>query len=603
VYEGPYKPISDYGVIGNLRTVALVGLDGSIDWCCLPDFDSPSVFGGLLDAAKGGLFRIMPADVGTSKQMYLPETNVLLTRFLCPEGVGELTDFMPVQAGPDWDDTPTDIVRQVKVVRGSVRFKLVCRPAFDYARGDHEIELIPGGAVFTSGSVKLGLSSPVPLSAVRGAVEADFALQEGESVTFMLRWSRANSSSEPVEQSYDGQPEFESTIEYWRRWAGGIKYSGRWQEMVMRSALTLKLLTFEPTGALVAAPTTSLPEEIGGVRNWDYRYTWIRDAAFTIYAFVRLGLTREAERFMDWIDDRAHETAPDGSLQIMYGIRGEHNLPEIDLPHLEGYQRSAPVRVGNAAAGQLQLDIYGELLDAAYLANKYGKPTTYELWGHLRQLLDYVVHNWNKKDEGIWEIRGGRHDMVYSKLMCWVALDRGIRLADKRSFPAPRAKWIEVRDKIYEEIMSRGWNDSRKAFVQHYETDALDASNLLMPLTFFISPTDPRMLSTLDAMQERLVSDGLIYRYETGNGDFDGLAGREGTFNMCTFWLVEALTRAGRIHEARLIFEKMLTYANHVGLYSEQTGLTGEALGNFPQAFTHMGLISAAFNLDKALRD
>lgn len=595
-----YKPISSYGVIGNLRTVALVGLDGSIDWCCMPDFDSPSLFGALLDAGKGGCFQLRPTDVGTSKQMYLPETNVLLTRFMCPEGVGELTDFMPVQDS-DPADARTDLIRQVRVVRGSVQFRLHCRPAFDYARAGHELKLVPGGAVFSCGSAQVGLSSSIPVSGRDNAAEAEFVLREGESATFLLRWVDVNGGSEPIEPAFSGVPEFEATVDFWRQWASGVTYRGRWREMVMRSALALKLLTYEPTGAVVAAPTTSLPEEIGGIRNWDYRYTWIRDAAFSIYAFVRLGLTREAERFMEWIDHRAHEKAPDGSLQIMYGLRGEHSLQEQELSHLEGYRGSSPVRVGNAAAGQLQLDIYGELMDAAYLSNKYGKPTTYELWAHLRDLLEYVMRNWQKKDEGIWEIRGGRHHMVYSKLMCWVALDRGIRLAEKRSLPAPREKWLRTRDRIYEEIMSQGWSESRQAFVQHYDTDALDASNLIMPLTFFISPTDPRMLSTLDAMEHSLVSDGLIYRYETGDGAFDGLPGREGTFNMCTFWLVEALTRAGKVREAQLIFEKMLTYSNHLGLYAEQTGLTGEALGNYPQAFTHMGLISAAFNLDRVL--
>ncbi|MGD9685129.1 MAG: glycoside hydrolase family 15 protein, partial [Candidatus Obscuribacterales bacterium] len=512
--DATYKPMSDYGVIGNLRTVALVGTDGSIDWCCMPDFDSPSVFASLLDVRTGGLFRILPTDIGTSKQMYLPETNVLLTRFLCPGGVGEVTDFMLPYREGDPADTPTDLVRRVKVIRGVLRFRLICHPAFDYARGNHRLKVVPGGAIFSFGSVLLGLSSPVEVEARNQAVEAEFELQEGQSFDFLLRQVGVDGGSEPIEQSYDGEAAFSMTVDYWRRWAAGVKYQGRWREMVLRSALALKLLSYEPTGAIVAAPTTSLPEDIGGVRNWDYRYTWIRDAAFTIYAFVRLGLTREAERFMEWIDQRAHERAPDGALQIMYGVRGEHSLPEVSLTHLEGYRSSAPVRVGNAAAGQLQLDIYGELMDAAYLSNKYGRPTTYELWGHLRELANYVVHNWRKKDEGIWEIRGGRHHMVYSKLMCWVALDRAIRLAEKRSFPAPREQWIRTRDKIYDEIMAKGWNESRQAFVQHYDTDALDASNLIMPLTFFIAPTDPRMNSTLDALCKTLVSDGLIYRYE-----------------------------------------------------------------------------------------
>ena len=351
----------------------------------------------------------------------------------------------------------------------------------------------------------------------------------------------------------------------------------------------------------MAAPTTSLPEELGGERNWDYRYTWIRDAAFTIYGFIRLGLTSEAEQFMKWIDARAHEERKDGSMQIMYGLHGEHKLEEKTLKHLEGYRGSSPVRVGNGAYGQLQLDIYGELMDSVYLYNKYGKPISFDLWQHLRRQLNYVCKNWMKKDEGIWEVRGGKQHFTYSKLMCWVALDRGIRLAHKRSFPSERVHWYVVRDTIYEDIMKKGWNENGQYFTQYYGGDVLDASNLIMPLVFFISPNDPRMLSTLEATQRRLVSDSLVYRYDVERAASDGLAGDEGTFSMCTFWLVEALTRAGRLNEARYIFEKMLTYSNHLRLYSEEIGPSGEALGNFPQAFTHLSLISAAYNLDRAL--
>lgn len=596
-----YKPIEDYGVIGDLHTVALVGKDGSIDWCCLPHFDSPSVFAALLDARKGGFFQIAPIHAAVHKQIYLPETNILLTRFLSPEGVGEIIDFMPIEEGAAESEYAHQIVRQVRVVRGSVHFQIKCFPEFDYARAEHEVSIDPGGATFTSGGAKLRLFSPVKLNACGRGVEAEFFQTVGDKITFVLQHTSPGVEMPFIDTSIYGDSTFHETAQFWRQWASGIRYQGRWREVVERSALALKMLTFAPTGAIVAAPTTSLPEEIGGVRNWDYRYAWLRDSAFAIYGFIRLGLTREAEHFMSFIEARGHEEAPDGSLKIMYGINGEHDLPEVELSHLEGYRRSRPVRIGNAASDQLQLDIYGELMDTVYLSNKYGKPISYDLWQHLRRLLNYVSDNWHRKDEGIWEVRGGRQHMVYSKLMCWVALDRGVRLADKRSFPGNRGRWLEERDRIYEEIMTRGWSDKRCSFVQHYGTDALDASNLLLSQTFFIAPNDPRMESTLNAILESLVSDSLVYRYQVGSGAPDGLSGKEGTFNMCTFWLAEALTRAGRLDEARLIFEKMLSYSNHVGLFSEETGPSGEALGNFPQAFTHMSLISAAFNLNRAL--
>ena len=600
----PYQPIENYGVIGDLRTAALVGKNGSLDWLCLPYFDSPSVFGAILDDAKGGRFQVEPTceDV-THKQLYWPDTNILVTRFLSPAGVAEVVDFMPVGG-------EQRLVRRVHCVRGQLPFRAVCQPAFNYARDPHVVELNAEGATFRTPNLSLAFTTLVPLEKNDLEVRAEFTISEGETVSFVLTPLAASEATQPCPSESEMERLFEETVAYWRRWLSKCTYQGRWRETVHRSALALKLLTFAPTGALVAAVTASLPETLGGERNWDYRYTWIRDAAFSLYGLLRIGFTEEAAAFMEWLGNTALANSKDGSLDIMYRIGEQTPLHEETLPHLEGYKGSFPVRIGNDASRQLQLDIYGELLDAVYLYNKYGAPISFELWRHVRRTLNWLCDNWMRPDESIWEPRGGPQQAVYSKLMCWVALDRGVRLADKRSFPSDRARWLETRDRIYEEIMERGWNEERQAFVQAYDSDALDASTLLMPLVFFLSPTDPRMLSTLEAICQPphrggLLSDSLVFRYNLQHSD-DGLMGEEGTFNMCTFWLVEALTRAGRtdpkkLDEARLIFERMLGYANHLGLYAEETGPSGEALGNFPQAFTHLSLISAAFNLDRAL--
>jgi len=607
-----YKPIENYGLIGDLRTVALVGMDGSIDWFCFPHFDSPSVFGALLDDTAGGYFKIAPTSGQTArKQFYWPETNILVSRFLCTDGVGEIVDFMvPADNGRTQREYPDRLFRRVSCIKGEMAFRLECFPAFNYARDEHETKISAKGASFRSPDLNLGLSTHISLKNKEKGAVAEFALKEGESAVFMLHEIDPNSESEACPSKPETSDIFVRTVQFWRRWLSKCTYTGRWREMVQRSALMLKLLTFAPTGAIVASATTSLPESIGGERNWDYRYTWIRDAAFTLYGLIRIGFTEEAARFMDYLEARSHELNPDGSLQVMYGIDGRHDLEEEILSHLDGYRGSKPVRIGNGAYKQRQMDIYGELMDSVYLFNKYRSPISYELWTHLRRMLDYVSENWQKKDEGIWEVRGGRKHFVYSKLMCWVALDRGLRLAEKRSFPSNRESWHNTRDQIYEEIMRKGWNPGKKAFVQHYESDSLDASNLIMPLVFFLSPSDPRMLQTLDAILESpanggLVSNSLVYRYSQDQSE-DGIKGAEGTFNICTFWLVEALTRAGkfdnkRLEQARLMFEQMLGYANHLGIYAEETGPRGEALGNFPQAFTHLSLISSAFNLDRAL--
>jgi GH15 family glucan-1,4-alpha-glucosidase len=596
-----FLPIADHGIIGDLHTVALVGADGTIDWYCCPAFDSPSVFAAILDRKKGGYYRISPLEEDwTSKQLYFPDTNVLITRFLTPGGVGELQGFMPI-ARTGAERHRHQLIRRVVGVRGAIRFRVDLQPRFNYARDSHETHEYEHGVVFESETLCLALQATRPIACDEHGVHSEFNLQAGESVTFVLE--QVARDYVPREYSEEETREaYERTIDYWRRWLARSRYRGRWREMVHRSALTLKLLTYEPTGAIVAAPTTSLPEKVGGERNWDYRYTWIRDAAFSLYGLLRLGFTEEAGAFMNWLTDRFREGVDRSGdpLQTMYSIHGDRELPEQTLDHLEGYRGSAPVRIGNGAAEQLQLDIYGELIDSVYLYNKYGTPIYHEAWEDLSRVVNWVGENWDQPDEGIWETRGGRKDFTLSRLMCWVAIERAIRMARQRGLPADLVRWMRHRDDIYEQIMERGWSEQRKTFVQHYGSDVLDASLLLMPLVKFIAPTDPRWLSTLDAITEELVSDTLVQRYHVHAAP-DGLLGDEGTFSICSFWYVEALTRAGRVDEARLAFEKMLTYANHLGLYSEEIGPTGELLGNFPQAFTHLALISAAFNLDREL--
>jgi GH15 family glucan-1,4-alpha-glucosidase len=594
-------PIEHHGVIGDMHTAALVAMDGTIDWLCLPHFDSPSLFAAILDGEKGGHFRIAATSEARRRQMYLPDSNVLLTRFLTPDGVGEIVDFMPVHTTGGRKKTEDHaVVRLVRGVRGTIPFRLECVPAFDYARVPARIERTSSGFRFSAGERAVDLATPLACEIRDGGVSCDFALKEGDEIPVLL--CQADSQAPPSLESLAArcQEEFRATLRFWQRWIGRSHYQGHWREMVKRSCLTLKLLTYAPTGAIVAAATTSLPERIGGSRNWDYRYSWMRDTAFTVYAFLRVGFTEEALHFMEFIEARCREIDPERGLQVLYGIDGRTEIPEETLDHLEGYRGSRPVRIGNAAAKQFQLDIAGDVMDAVYLYNKYGEPISHGLWEGVRRLTDWVCDRWKDPDEGIWEVRGGRDQFTFSKLMCWVALDRAQRIADKRSFPADLPRWIAARDAIYETVMARGYSRKRRSFVQSLDAELLDAAMLLAPMVKFVSPSDPRMLGTLDAIQRDLVSDHLVYRYDHRLSP-DGVGGEEGTFSMCTFWLAEALARAGRLEESRLTFEKMLGYANHLGLYAEEIGLTGEALGNFPQAFTHLALISAAVNISRAL--
>ncbi|HEX6932887.1 MAG TPA: glycoside hydrolase family 15 protein [Streptosporangiaceae bacterium] len=605
-----YPNISDHGLIGDLQTAALVTTDGSVDWFCCPRFDSPSIFGSLLDADKGGYFRIAPAtDTYVSRQLYFPDTAMLITRFLTEDGVGEVTDFMPI-AGRQATDRHK-LVRQLKVVRGTMRFVGEIKPRFDYGRAKHTLEVTSDGFVFRAGDMHLTLNPTGQRETSPGA-HGDLEIERIDDDLRVTVTLREGETSGLVMESMGGRPRrispaelqqlIDDTTRFWRDWVHQSTYRGRWREMVARSAMTLKLMTYAPTGALVAAPTTGLPELTGGERNWDYRYTWIRDASFSVYALLGLGYAGEAAAFGQWVRDRLIEHGGNGAspMKIMYRVDGTSGLTEETLDHWEGWRGSRPVRIGNGAADQLQLDIYGEAMDAVAKIDARGLQPAYQGWNAIANLLDWLCDNWDQPDEGVWETRGGRKDFTYGRVQCWVAFDRAIRLAEGRGRPADIDRWRKTRDAIYGQVMTRGWNPERHAFTQHYETDVLDSSLLMMPLMGMVSPFDPMWLQTLQAMDSELVSDSLVYRYNPSASP-DGLRGSEGTFSLCTFWYVDALARSGRLDDAELVFEKMQTYANHLGLYSEEIGITGEQLGNFPQAFSHLSLINAAINLDYQL--
>lgn len=593
-----YQPIENYGVIGDLSTAALVSMEGSIDFMCFPHFDSPTIFAALLDAKNGGSFRMAPA-AGKFKphQRYLPNTNILLTRFLGEDGIAAVSDFMAIPP----QGRAQSLIRRVKTIRGEIPFRMSCAPKFDCGRTTHTLEKKTHEVIFIPAKKSLPamrLRASVPLKIENDSVVAEFKLRANQTAWFVLEAAAGESPS--AKPDYISEA-FKETMNYWLTWIGRSKYRGRWREMVDRSALTLKLLTSQEYGSIVAAPTFGLPESIGGGRNWDYRYTWIRDASFTLYALMRLGYTEEAQAFMRWMEQRCKELKPGKPLQVMYRINGRRELPEHILKNFEGYRRSQPVRIGNAAGDQLQLDIYGELLDSVLIYDKHGEPISYDFWMNLVTLIEWVCKNWKRPDDGIWEVRGGARPFLYSRAMCWIAIDRAIQLARRRSFPAPLVRWHRIRDEIYQSIYETFWDPKLKSFVQYRGAKTVDAASLLLPMVNFISPTDPRWKSTLAAIQKNLVEDSLVYRYNPEKAAADGMHGREGTFSTCSFWYVECLARAGDLKQARFIFEKALGYANHLGLYAEQLGPCGEHLGNFPQALSHIALISAAWNLNQRL--
>ncbi|WP_268960836.1 glycoside hydrolase family 15 protein [Paraburkholderia kirstenboschensis] len=586
------------GLIGNMKTTALVSTHGSIDFMCFPRMDSPTIFAALLDE-DGGQFSITPSSADfNSKQMYLPATNVLLTRFMTGDGVCELVDFMPVvndSKGKLCRSTANCVVRTVKVLLGSMRLSIRCQPRFNYGRTGHAVEPTQGGFRFVpdDGEAALLLVASASLACDRGAVEAIVELGEGDTLSIAF-----GVEADFTQQDIDCEALLGDTTDFWKRWSAQSSYRGRYREMVLRSALTLKLLSSSEHGAIIAAPTFGLAESQDGSRKWDYRFTWIRDAAFSVYALLRLGYTEEAEHFMQWIADRNRDCASDGSLQVMYAVDGESVPEEEALESFSGSTRG--FLIGNAARDQKQLDVYGALLDAVYLYNKYGVSISYEGWRHVARTVQYVVNHWREADNGIWELRNGTRPLLHSRLMCWVTIDRALRLAEKRSLPAPFSDWFAARDDIYRDIHENFWSHERNSFVQTPGSTTLDASVLMMPLVRFIGPQDPRWTGTLDAIGGELCVDPLVFRYTRGS-TLDGLPGTEGGFSACSFWYAEALARSGRVEEGRLVFEKMMAYANHLGLFSEEVATTGESLGNFPQALTHLALISAAYRLDRDL--
>ena len=599
-----YKRIDDYGLIGDMHGSALVSSDGSIDWCCMPRFDSPALFSRILDSNKGGFYKLAPAMISSSTRRYLPNTNVLETSFTTSTGTGVLIDFMPVHRQVVIPREPLEVTESQRVVRilhctkGRLVFEMDCYPKFDYGTiVPHASLSSPTTGMAHGGSEAVSVYCSSQLTVANDGFRSRGVIFEGEkiysTVSNQVSFSQRSEPLTPIELD----EELADTTAFWENWAAQCTFQGEHREDVLRSALTLKALTYAPSGALVAAPTTSLPEVIGGERNWDYRYTWIRDATFALYALSIIGYTGEARAFKNWLEWSTSGRARD--LQVMYGLGGERRLTETKIPELEGYMNSKPVRIGNGAYAQFQLDIYGEIMDSAHIFRKFGGAVDADYWEYLRRVVNFVIDHWREPDEGIWETRGGKQHFVFSKVMCWVAMDRAIKAATDLKLPGDVEAWEKVRDEICNDVMSKGYSQERQAFVQSYGSDNLDAANLMLPLVGFIPATDPMMRSTIKATQKELTNkQGFVYRYRKFD---DGLNGSEGSFIICTFWLADNLIHLGQIDEARVLLNSLLNCANDLGLLSEQyDSATGNMLGNFPQAFSHLALINTAVQLQKA---
>ncbi|MFS4417433.1 glycoside hydrolase family 15 protein [Maribacter sp. 2307ULW6-5] len=589
-----YAPIGDYGIVGNCQTVALVHRLGSVDFMCFPNFDSPTVFAALLDKDKGGSFHTRPQMEPTkTTQQYLLDTNVLLTRYFSDAQTVDIIDFMPIS---DEKLEKNQFMRLIRAVRGNGSFQLHLNPRPDYGQTKAQLQKVdtqflrcPLGDEGT-----LDLCASVPLFSEGDALKTSFELKEGERAVFVL-----GDAPQEVKNLEDfAEARLRETLAYWRKWLSQCQYEGDFSDAVKRSALTLKLLTSGQYGSTVAAATFSLPEQLGGDRNYDYRFTWIRDAAFTMYAFMRMGLFSEAKDFMAWILACIKDDINGGvKLQIMYRLDGTKDLEEREL-NLEGYRGSRPVRIGNAATQQIQLDIFGELLDTIYIYDKYGEPITYSFWQHIEQLLEFVCKNWNTADHGIWEVRETKRHYLYTRVMCWVALERAITLVRKRAFPTDLERWIKNRNLIHQDIYDHFWNGELQSFVHFKGANTVDSSLLIMPLVHFISPYDDKWKKTLKAIEQQLVQDVLVYRNMEDSAPLRSEK-KEGSFLVGAFWYVECLARGGELEKATHYFQKLLGHGNHLGLFAEEMDPAGRQLGNFPQAFTHLGLISAAFNLHR----